>query len=841
MNSTVFKLALRDLRNGYRGFWIFFGCLALGVAAITAVTTMSTSILNGIARDGKLILGGDVAAGSQFRALSNEKYEFLLENADEATHFIEMRTLMRTPDASKSTLVELKAVDGRYPLYGEFTVKGVGALHELIQLKNGVWGAVVDAAIVESNAAKIGDSISLGNSTFHITGVIDNEPDRLGGTGTFGFWPRIVVHRDSLDNSGLLAPGSRNFYEYRVKLGEAAGVEDLKQRAEAAHPKLELRDYSNASPRLSELVQRLGVLLSLAGLTTLLIGGVGVSNAVRAYLDSRLSTIAIFKCIGASGRMVFQIYLIQILVLSTIGVATGVVIGSLIPVFSAAVLQQLLSIPVEFAFHLQNVAIVSLYGIATALLFTLWPLACAINTSPVALFRNAVTNEVQTASWKFVAISIALAAMLAAIVVTTAYERRFAIWFVISAALAWLIFRFVSVLIMLSARRFASRRWPIARLAVTNLYRPGSSTSDIVLAVGLGLSVLIATAMVSSNMDKQISELIPERAPTFFFIGVQSAQLEEFNRIVESVEGVRDLKVLPYIPGRIVRIKGMNPEDALVDADGRWLIDDGGERTFSYAAEPPENAEIVAGEWWPQNYSGKPLLSIHKDVADSFALNLGDTITMNILGREIVGEVYNVRDLEWRSMQLNFAIMLSPEPLRQIPHSSVGTAHVPDQHEFDLQDRVASAFPNATVLRVKDALDRVGTYMKRARDAARGISVLTVVAGILVLAGVVVSENRRRAYESVLLKTIGASRRYILAAYSLEYLMQGAITAVVAAVMGSLASWAVVTVLMGWDWLFMPASAVNTAILGLAISLCLGMLGIRNALNHRPLAYLRNE
>ncbi len=841
MSASVVTIALRDLRRGYRGFWIIFGCLALGVAAITIVSVLSASLLSGIERDGQRILGGDLAAEQQFRPLSDEKFGALVNYASVWTEFVELTTLLRTKDKANSILISLKAVEDEYPLYGELKIKGKQSLSESIAWRDGVWGALVDPSITDAGRAKIGDLVNFGANSFKITGVIEDEPDRVASTGRFTFWPRVMVHRDALENSGLLDFGSRSNFEYRFLLEEGhdpgAVIEVIKEEFED----LTLREYSNASPDLSEIVQRIGVLLSLAGLTTLLIGGVGVSNAVRAYMDTRLGTIAILKCIGAPHHFVFRTYLFQITLLSAIGVILGIVVGSLIAVSASSAVEQLLSVPLSITFSVPVFALVVAYGMLTAFLFTLWPLACALNTTPATLFRDAVTTEHKRASWRVAALSVVIAIALALIIITTAYERSFAIWFVLGVTVAWCIFRLISLLIVQVSKLAPSRFSPVVRLALANIHRPGAATADTVLAIGLGLSVLIATAMVSANIDKQITAMIPDQAPAFFFVGVQSEQFEDFSDLVNASGAVTELNVMPYIPGRITKIKGLDPYDALVLEDGEWLIDDGGERVFSYTAEALDNVEMVAGDWWPADYQGEPLLSIHKDVADSFAVDIGDEITMNILGREISGRVYNIRDLEWRSMQLNFAIVLSPEPLRSVPHSIVATAHVEEDSEFALQDRVAAAMPNVTVVRVKEALSRVGALISKARNAARVIAAVTIVAGILVLAGIVISENRRRAYESVLLKTIGASRRYILAIFSLEYLLQGSVCALAATLIGSLTSWAVVTVLMGWDWYFLPSAALNTAVFGLLISLALGVFGIWRALKHRPLLYLRNE
>lgn len=841
MSTSFFRIALRDLRHGYRGFWIFFGCLALGVAAITTVTILSSSLLSGLERDGKQILGGDIAVQKQFRPLTAEQLQTLENHSSKLAGYIELSTLLRASNTENSILVSLKAVDDVYPLYGEFKIQGGAALNESIKQQDDVWGVVVDPSIIESGRTKVGDLIDFGTKRFKVNGVIEREPDRIASSGRFAFWPRVIVHRDSLENSGLLDFGSRSNFEYRIILKDGLDSGVIQSAIQQQYPNLNIRDFRNASPNLSEIVQRMGVLLTLAGLTTLLIGGVGVSNAVRAYMDTRLQTIAILKCLGASMKFVFRTYLFQTVLLSAVGVLIGIVLGVTLSVAGSTTLEQLLGVPFDLTFSIPLLLIVVSYGMLTAMLFTLWPLAGALNTPPASLFRNAVSAERQRASWKVAAVCIAIAVILAVIIIVTAYQKSFAIWFVTGVTLAWIAFRVISTGIMQLAKLAGGRFSPITRLALANLHRPGAATADTVLAIGLGLSVLIATAMVSANLDQQIRQMIPEKAPDFFFIGIQSEQFDQFGSLVRETGGVSEVDVLPYIPGRIVRIKGLDPYDALVDEEGEWLIDEGGERAFSYTAEPLDNTEITEGQWWPSDYRGDPLLSIHKDVASSFALTLGDEMTLNILGREITGKVHNIRDLDWRSIQLNFAIMLSPEPLRSIPHSSIATAYVSEDSEFLVQDRIAAEMPNVTVIRVKEALNRAGSLISRARTAARVVSAATIVAGILVLAGIIVSENRRRAYESVLLKTIGASRRYILATFSLEYLLQGSISALVAVFVGSLTSWAVVSALMGWEWYFLPLSAANTAIFGLAISLGLGMLGIVRALQHRPLLYLRNE
>ena len=517
MFATVVKVALRDLRRGHRGFWIFLSCLALGVAAIASVTAMSTSMLNGIARDGKVVLGGDVSVAQQFRNLSEQQIEVLSDYSTDIVEFVETRTLFRTADTTKSTLVSLKAVDTNYPLYGDLQVRGGGDISDLADTRNGRFGAFVDRSIIEAGNAKVGEFVAMGDQRYEVIGIIENEPDRIGSSAQFAFWPRVMVHRDSLEHSGLLTEGSRNFYEYRLKLKDQVDVGQFVDHIEQRFANLSVRSYQNASPDLTDVVNRLNVLLSLAGLTTLLVGGVGVSNALRAYLDTRLSTIAILKNVGGSNQFIFFVYLTQILVLSFVGIALGLTAGYGFAFGAASAVEQMLAVPVALTIRLESVAIVVAYGVLTTLLFTLWPLGRALNTSPSALFRDVVSNERHSAPWQFAAVSAVIAVILAIVVIATAYQKNFAVWFVVGVSVAWLAFNLIGEGIIRVAKKVGLRKSSAVRLAISNLHRPGSTTSDIVLAVGLGLSVLIATALTSANLDRQINGLISDKAPSLFF------------------------------------------------------------------------------------------------------------------------------------------------------------------------------------------------------------------------------------------------------------------------------------------------------------------------------------
>ena len=888
MPSVAFRFAARELRHGVRGlrgFGVFLGCLALGVAAIAGVQSTASSIVTGLRADGREILGGDLALRAVYRDLAPQQRALIERTAAATTHFTEMRTMARLPhDAETGVLVELKAVDGRYPLFGRVEARrddgtDVPLAQALARTDGGTWGALVDPALVERLDLKEGDALAIGGIAIEVRGTIEREPDRAGSGGPFGFWPRVLVSLDALAASELLREGSLVYHQYALRLAE--GV-----RADAVQAEIggtlrdagwQVRTFEDAAPQVRRMVERLGTFLSLVGLTALLVGGVGVGNAVRAWLDTRLGVIATLKCIGASRRVVFSTYLSQLTVIAGVGVLAGLAAGALVPLAVGRLLETLLPTPVAVGVWPGVLGLAALFGLLTAVTFTIWPLSRAHETPAVALFRGAGLGA-RPGRPGHLAAALAGGVALAALAVASAPDRRFAIWFIGGAALTLLAFRAAGWTVVRAARavhrpgrpapafvsspdagqrsprragpgngagggkaRPAVRRpWlgPRLRMAVSNLYRPGNATADIVLSLGLGLTVLVAVALVEGNLRRSIAASLPEDAPAFFFVGVEADRVERFTGTVTGIEGAGRFRSVPFLRGRIVRVKGLDPEQALVRDEHAWLIQ--GDRGLSYATAPPDNP-TVAGSWWPEDYAGPPLLSVEADVMEAFDLALGDTITVNVLGRELTAEVRHVREIEWQGMQLNFALLLSPEPLRRAPHGYIATVSATPEAEARIERTLAREFPQITVVRVREALGRVAELMGGIAAAARSVGAVTLLAGALVLAGAVAAGHRRRTYESVVLKVLGVRRRDVVLIHAAEFALLGIVTGVIAAGAGTVTAWAVTTQVLDQDWVFLPGAAAGAAGFCVLLTLGLGLFGTWRALGEPASPHLRNE
>lgn len=833
------RLARRELRGGLQGFWIFLGCLVLGVAAIATVNSLASGVQTSLRDDGRAILGGDLSLRLVFLS-ADEDQRATLDGLGAVSEIVETRAMARTIDGDDSSLVELKAVDDAYPLYGTMALAPDIPLDAALAQIDGVWGTVLDDTILTRLDLAVGDQLRLGEIEFQIRAAIEDEPDRASA-GAFVLGPRLMVARAALDDAGLLQPGSLAYWNYRLRLPPDADVSAAMADLRAAHPEAgwSITEFSDAAPQLQTMIDRLALFLTLVGLTALLVGGVGIGNAVRAFVETRIATIATLKCLGAEGRLIFDIYLIQILVLSGLGIVLGLILGALTPVLVGGLVSELLPISVSIGIYPSALALAAGFGLLTTLVFSLWPLAKARDIPAASLFRNLIAPTTGWPRASYVIASVIATVALAAMAIMTADRPDFAAWFVAGAIIAVLAFRLVALAIVWIVRMMPRSRRMGVRLATSNLTRPGAPTANLVLSLGLGLTVLVAIALIEGNMSRQVQDQIPDEAPSFFFIDVQPDQREPFEALALQ-EGSSQVVEVPALRGRIVAANGVPAAEALLDPEQSWLIE--GDRGVSYATESSDRYTIVEGEWWPADYSGPPLISIYEDIARGFGLTVGDTLTVNVLGRDIEAEIANVRDIDWSTINVNFTMVFSPEPLVNAPHTLIATVRIPPEHEAGLQRAVGDAFPNITAVRVADALDTVNDVLLQIGTAVRAVAAVTLVAGTLVLGGAIAAGHRRRVYDAVVLKVLGATRGNIIRAFLVEYGLLGLVAAAIAGLIGTIAAWAVLTEVMGVDeWIFLPVSLTATAVVSLAITLLLGLAGTWLALRRKAAPLLRNE
>jgi len=844
--GLAFRFAVRELRGGLSGFYVFLACIALGAMTIAGVNSISRAMIDGISAEGQTILGGDVSFSLMHREANDAEGAFL-NSLGAVSSIATMRAMARKPDTVDQTLVEIKAIDGVYPLYGELTLSDNADIDAALATKDGAHGGVADLALLARLGLTIGDEITIGKARVRINASIEEEPDRIGGG--VGLGPRLMVGTDTLRESGLVQPGSLVRWRYRIRLSDQ-GVADLAdieaaiETAKQEHPKAgwRIRSRANAAPGLQVQIQRFTEFLTLVGLTALIIGGVGVANAVRAFLESKRSVIATFKCLGAPGGFVFQVYLIQILIIAAAGIAIGLLFGAMTPFLAGAFLAEILPIGSHIRIYPGALGLAVAYGLLTTLAFALWPLGRAHDVPPTALFRERAGGPSRLPRRVYLIAMLVAIGGLAMLAITFSSDQRISLIYIAATVGAFVLLRLVSIGVMALARRLPHPRRTEARMALTNIYRPGALTPSVVLSLGLGLALLVALALIDGNLRHQLTSGLPDNAPSFFFVDIQDYEADDFEALLHAKAGDAAIQRVPMLRGRFVAIKDVPVADATIAPDVAWAIR--GDRGLTYSAALPENSELVEGTWWAKDHSGEPLVSMEDKVAEGFGLEIGDPVTVNILGREITARLANTRKLRWQSLSINFVMVYSPNTFAGAPHTHLATITYPRQtsveEDLGLLRSVTQAFPTVTSVRVKDALDAVNDLVGQLAVAIRAAAAVALVASILVLAGALAAGHRYRIYDAIILKTVGATRGRIMAAFLLEYAALGLVTASFAIVAGTFAAYGVLEGVMSIDFMFLPLTAFSAVIIALFLTVGFGLVGTWRVLGQKPAPILRN-
>ncbi len=837
--NLAFRLARREMRSGLGGFRLFIACLALGVAAIAAILSFSRAVEEGLRADAREILGGDVAISLLYREATPEQIAFMREQG-ELVRWIDSRAMARpTKPDGRPTLVQLKAVEPAYPLYGAVELQEGGSLAEALAKRDGIWGAVVEESALRRMNLAPGDMVRVGEVTVEVRGIIAREPDRgLNAFASLG--PRLMIPLDAVVESGLVQPGSLLTWDYRLRLPPGRSYRTVVDALKAKFPDAgwRVRGLDDAGGGLRFWLDRLTQFISLIGLASLLVGGVGVGNAVSSFLAARLRTIATLKCLGAPERLVFATYFIQLAALALLGVGVGLAIGAALPFIAQSAIADILPVRARVALYVGPLTTAAGFGLLVSLLFALLPLMRARGVPAATLMRGAVVEQGRLA-WRDALLVAAVALALAAFTVFTAESRRIAAYFVLGSVGAFIAFPVVARMLMWAAARVGKPRLAALRLALANLHRPGAPTPIVMLSLGLGLTVLVATALIEGNLREQITKRIPTDAPAFFFVDIQSSQIDAFEKAIAAIPGSGAIEKVPSLRGRIVKIGGKPVSEIAVPSDARWAVE--GDRGVTYSATPPAGSRIVAGEWWPADYRGPQLISFDENLARQFGLGLGDTITVNVLGRDIEAKISSLRRIEWTTLAINFVFVYSPGTLDRAPHTFLATVKSTPEAEDAIFKAVTEQFPNVTVVRIRDAVETAAGVLGNIGLASRVIGFLSILAGVLVLAGAMLATQRRRVHEAVVMKVLGATRGRIAGTFAWEFAFLGLATAVAALGVGTLGAYLVVRRLMNLDWTFLPVVAVAVALGAMALTLAFGLAGTLAALRQRPLALLRNE
>ncbi|WP_371168218.1 ABC transporter permease [Aliiroseovarius sp. 2305UL8-7] len=833
--TMAIRLARREMRGGLRGFRIFLACLILGVAAIAAIGSVREGLRAGLASQGAVLLGGDASVSFTYRFADAEELEMLKSQSDELSVMADFRSMAVVGD--ERGLTQVKAVDDVYPLVGNVVLSPDMPLGAALDGQGDFPGAVMDDLLIARLGLSMGDTFRLGGSEFVLMAELVKEPDNA--SGGFSLGPRTIVRLSALEGSGLLAEGTLFNSHYKMRLPDG---QDIPATQTAIAPKLEAngarwQDARNGAPGMRRLIDRLGAFLVLVGLAGLAVGGVGISAAVRAYLDGKTETIAILRALGASRGVIFLTYFLQIGVLTLIGLLLGLALGAVIPVALAPLLAQSLPIPAEITVYTRPLLEAGLYGVLAALLFTLWPLARSEDVRAAALFRDAALGSFRMPRLRFVGLCVAILALLIWSAAQLSGMPWLAMWSFIGLAGAFAALALTGLAVRYAARwlghRQALRGWPTLRMALGVVGGPGGEAGAVVLSLGLGLAVLAAVGQIDNNLRGAIARDLPDVAPSFFVVDIQTDQIDAVKERLESDPLVSRIDTAPMLRGVIT---GINDRPAQEVAGGHWVLR--GDRGLTYSATPTRT-NVVAGEWWSEEYDGPPQISFAAQEAAEMGIGIGDKLTVNILGRDITGEITSLREVDFSQAGMGFIMTLNPSALAGAPHSFIATIYADAAGEAAILRDIGSRYPNITLISVRDAITQVTGLMGQVAAAITYGALATLLTGFVVLMGAAAAGERARTYEAAILKTLGATRAAILSNFAIRSAVLGAAAGVVAVLAGGLAGWAVTHYIMEERFVFDLWNAIAIVAGGVVATVLAALLYAWRPLSTRPARVLR--
>jgi len=850
--TFIVRMALREIRASWRRLLFFFVCIAVGVAAIVAIRSLIESVREGLTREARAMTGADVVVrsdrplGDAVRAaVARERAAGRVGLVSEA---VEMATMVRPAGASTTRMVELRAVEDAFPLYGTMTLTGGTYSHGLLRGH----GAIVRPELLTQLGLRVGDDILIGTERFQVRGVIESEPGR--NLGAFSLGSRVFIDLADLASTRLLSFGSRASYELLLQVPAPPPVpgrrdastlvaRDLSQ--EFVNDFVGVRSYRQNEGRMNQNLTRAENYLSLVGLVVLILGGIGVSSVTRVFVQQKVRAIAILKCVGSTTRQVLAVYLAQVVLLGMAGSLLGVALAEGALAALPLVIGDLASLlQVEYGLTASAVVQGTAVGLLVSLLFSVVPLLEVRNVKPSLLLRQDVpaprrfdwlkwgvaaavaSSLVAVAAWQAGSVQVGL--LLSGGFVAVAVVLHLA-----GAALVW------AVQPLRHARSFALRQ------AVLHIARPGNQTRIVLLAVGLGTFFILGARALQANLVQDFSLQVGENAPDMFLMDIQPGQRQGLSELIDRENGAEGPpKLIPVLRARIVGVRGRDVNlESYEDVRGRGGLSR--EFTITYRSALEENETVVDGTWWDQTPArDEPEVSIEEGLRARFQIQLGDQMRFDVLGRVVTARVTSFREVDFRDFRAGgFMIVFRPGPFEDAPHSFIAAVNGGTDRaaRARLQGRLVASYPNVSVIDLREVLDTIKSIVDNVTLAVTVVGALVLLSGSLILIGAVSMTKFRRVYEAAILKTLGASSRLIAAMLLLEYGVLGAIAGTVGALGAVALSWAVARHGLDLPWEPMPLLTVGGILVTAIAVAVIGVCASLDVLRHKPLSTLRAE
>ena len=825
--KLAFSLALRDLRGGLKGLGLLWICLAVAIAGLASVTSLASSIDSAIAASGRDLLGGDLMLSVAQRDATAEERR-AIERLGRASKSVSTRSMLLAADG-RPQLVELTGVDANWRLAG--TVDWGPGGRRPVQAQ-----VAIGREIAERLDLRLGQQVRLGGASYRIVSILDKAP---GGSG-FALAPSAILDEAGLAMSGLIQPGSISSTSYRILLPanvdpEEAGKAFQRQFRDGGW-RATGRDEAGAGTR--RFIDRLGQLLLLVALSALAIGGLGMSSAAAAFAASRRPTIAILKLVGATRRTVSLLLLTEIGLIASLAILAGLAVGAMAPAAVGTLTQSLLPVAPDTAPQWAALAKAGLFGLLISFAASWRMIADAVDTRPARLLRGDVGNG-GGARWPTMIPPLLALAIAAAIAVAGASDPWFAAEGLAGIALLCGLFALVGLGVRRLARAARHLGGPITRLGIAALDRPGAGTGRLAVSLGLGLTLLVTLAATASSILAEIDTTVPRKAPALFLVDIPRGEEQHFRRLAAAQLAGAELRLVPSLRGPVTAVNGVPVSEMRDISEGAWILR--GDRGLTFARDLPPANRIVAGRWWPKDYRGPPLVSLDADAATALNLKVGDRLTVTVLGRPIDARIASLREIDWRSLGFNFAIIFAPGTLEAAPYTLMATVSPPQrQSTRAFERRVAAELPMVSAIRVSDIVAQVKTLLGSIDGAVRIATGFAILMGTIVLAGSVVATRRRRARDIVLLRLVGATRGEVARSQLIEFALLSSAVALTALAAGGIAARLIVVEIFEFpfspDWATLALIPLGAILLTVLAAFAAAL----PALNARPAEGLRS-
>ena len=838
--NWLLKMAWRDSRRNRGRLLLFISSIVIGIAALVAINSFSENLQNDINKEAKTLIGADLMLEDN-KAVSDSILQLLDTLNSERSSLTSFGSMVLFPKTGDTRLALVRALEGNYPYYGKMATEPAEAYRTFRKAKK----ALIDKTMMIQFGVQAGDSVKVGNVVFEVEGQINSSPGRAGIASSVA--PVVFIPMQYLEQTGLVQLGSRVEYNYFYKYDDLLNVDQFLENYKHLFENSRL-DYETVETRkenIGEAFSDLATFLNLVGFIALLLGCIGVASSVHIYIKDKLASVAVLRCLGASGKQGFYIYLIQIVAIGLLGTLLGAIVGSLLQIIIPSVLQEFL--PLEnVSTNISTMAIVEgvITGLGISILFALLPLLAIRKISPLRTLRASFeedTNERDPLRW--------LVYGLIFLFVTgfTLTQTGFSIEslsFPIGIILAFLLLTGVAKLLSWAVKRFFPSQWSyVWRQSIANLYRPNNQTLILIVSIGLG-TFLIATLFFTQDLLlNQVEMAGTDNQPNMIMFDIQSPQKEGAADIVKK-HGLPLLQNVPIVTMRLESIDGISKEQYLQDSTSKvsqWVYNR--EYRNTYRDTLIESESIVEGEWHGDKpEDGTIYISIADFIVDNLDAKIGTRLTFNVQGRLIETVVSSIRKVDFNRVQTNFMIVFPRGILEKAPqfHVIVSRVDSPEQ-SAGFQQELVKTYPNISVIDLTQILKTIEEVLAKVSFVIQFMALFSILTGLLVLISSVVLSKYQRIQESVLLRTLGANRKQILQINAFEYLLLGSLAAMTGLLLAIIASFLLAQFSFNIPYQPNLLPALGVFIIITALTVGIGLLNSRDVLNKPPLEVLRKE